>query len=107
MVPVDAGTPWAAGSAATVRSLLAGRWWNLWRLTDPLGFQVDVPPTQPNTSMDRPAEEFDTSTYVVGVDGHGNYPRSLTYLAVLLEALPPNLRRAATTDGAHTQRSHA
>jgi hypothetical protein len=56
-------------------------------LTDPIGFRVDAPPATPNTSEDRAAEEFDTSTYVVRVDGHSDYPRSLTYLAVLLDAI--------------------
>jgi hypothetical protein len=56
-------------------------------LTDPIGFRVDAPPVTLNTSEDRAAEEFDTSTYVVRVDGHSDYPRSLTYLAVLLDAI--------------------
>ena len=112
--PVAAPTPWrknpwirpdpqlhaGPGSGGSVRSLLPGRWRNLWRLTDPIGFRVDAPPATPNTSEDRAAkefdkdttvhraaEEFDTSTYVVRVDGHSDYPRSLTYLAVLLDAI--------------------
>jgi hypothetical protein len=99
--PVAAPTPWGtnpwsrpapqlhavSGSGGSVRSLLQERWRNLWRLTDPIGFRVDAPPATPNTSEDRAAEEFDTSTYVVRVDGHSDYPRSLTYLAVLLDAI--------------------
>jgi len=80
-----------SGSGGSVRSLLP--WRNLWRLTDPIGFRADGPPPTPTTSrnpaeeLDRAAEEFDTSTYVVRVDGHSDYPRSLTYLAVLLDAI--------------------
>jgi hypothetical protein len=99
--PVAAPRPWGkkpwnrpvpqlatgSGSGGNVRSLLSGRWRNLWRLTDVIGFPVDGPPTTGVTSLDRAAEEFDTSTYVVRVDGHGDYPRSLTYLDVLLDAI--------------------
>jgi hypothetical protein len=105
--PVAAPTPWGKdpwsrdapqldagpGSGGSVRSLLPERWRNLWRLTDPIGFRADGPPPTPTTSrnpaeeLDRAAEEFDTSTYVVRVDGHSDYPRSLTYLAVLLDAI--------------------
>jgi hypothetical protein len=89
---------WPDGSAGTVHSLLGDRWTNLWRLTDPLGFPVDEPPTKPSpAAVDRAAEEFDTSTYVVRVDGHGDYPRSLTYLEVLLADLPPEATPPATT----------
>jgi hypothetical protein len=108
--PVAAPTPWGkdpwsrpvpqlepvSQSGGDVRSLLKGRWWNLWRLTDPIGFRVDAP-AEPNTSVDRAAEEFDTSTYVVRVDGHGDYPRSLTYLDVLLEAIGSKNQKSAPT----------
>jgi uncharacterized membrane protein len=77
-------------ASGSLRCVLDDRWTNLWRLTDPLGFRVDA---MPGTSTDGPAqghpidrvaEEFDTSTYVVRVDAHGDYPRSLSYLSTLL-----------------------
>jgi hypothetical protein len=89
------------GARGNVRSVLRRRWTNLWRLTDPLGFPVDAAPNPPahdrphplpddlaqGGPVDRAAEEFDTSTYLVRVDGHSDYPCSLVYLSVLLHAI--------------------
>ena len=71
--------PPSAPASPSLRTMLDGRWRNLWRLTDLLGFPADSYRTGLE-AVDHPAEEFDVSTYVVAVDGHGDYQRTLVYL---------------------------
>jgi hypothetical protein len=100
--PVPAPTWWGANpwresdetipsalAGSTVRAVLHGNWRNLWRRSDPIGFPVDA---YPAGGVDRAAEEFDTSRYVVKVDGHSDYQRTLVYLDELDQAV----RRALT-----------
>ena len=83
--------PPSAPASPSLRTMLDGRWRNLWRLTDLLGFPADSYRTGPG-AVDRPAEEFDVSTYVVAVDGHGDYQRTLVYLDELEKAVAASLR---------------
>lgn len=60
------------GATATEAAL----WRSLWRRTDYLGFPVRG---YTSNEIDVPAEEVDTSAYLVTVVTHGNYPRSVAY----------------------------
>jgi len=57
------------------------RWLNLWRRTDYLGFPVNS--YAPNAELDEPAEEVDTSGYLLEVLTHGDYPRTEAYRRAL------------------------
>ncbi|WP_024287864.1 hypothetical protein [Cellulomonas sp. KRMCY2] len=74
----------AQSSGMTVHGLLTGhggtRWLNLWRRTDYLGFPVD---SYGASTVDRPAEEIDTSGYLPEIATHGGYPRTVAYAAAL------------------------
>lgn len=72
-------------------ALLEGRWLNLWRRTDYLGFPLvgwRAPQVDRVNEVDRPAEEIDTATYVAAVATHGNYPRTIAYGLALRSLVP-------------------
>jgi len=74
-----------AGDPRSLTDLLTGpdgtlRWRNLWRRTDYLGFPVD---RFVESTLDRPAEEIDTSGYLPEIGSHGGYARTLAYAAAL------------------------
>ncbi len=84
------GSP-AAGEASptSVRALLTDdrgqlRWVNLWRRTDYLGFPVD---RYLASTVDRPAEEVDTSAYLPQVGTHSGYTRVPAYRDALVHLL--------------------
>ena len=52
------------------------RWRSLWRRTDFIGFPVD---DYVDSSIDRLAQEEDTTTYLFSVATHGDYPRAPQY----------------------------
>ncbi|MGA7206992.1 MAG: hypothetical protein WBX27_20460 [Specibacter sp.] len=63
------------------------RWINLWRRTDYLGFPVN---SYQENSIDRGADELDTSSYMLKLATHSDYPSSHAYetaLAILLQRM--------------------
>jgi hypothetical protein len=60
------------------------RWINLWRRTDFLGFPVK---SYAGNEIDRGADELDTSSYMLTLATHSNYPSSRAYPSAMAELL--------------------
>lgn len=60
------------------------RWINLWRRTDYLGFPIN---SYKQNDIDRGADELDTSSYLLKLATHSDYPASRAYPAAMTELL--------------------